>query len=190
MKVDWSGIACCGLPPAGLRVSEFLAPRWRHVLWDKGKIFIERCSEEGRFRIASRPKPVKLPCRVLGSGYNPDRGSAADRGPGCQRISVSIIIEYTALPRSRTMSRHRLPQRCEIRAKPMLGGCIMNTPWRGTPHEATAMRNHRTLIASPLKLSGPWLLIDLGSWAAIRIDLDHGRLERCNLDLWLSVSAP
>ena len=26
------------------------------------------------------------------------------------------------------------------------------------------MRNHRTLIASPLKLSGPCLLIDFGSW--------------------------
>ena len=26
------------------------------------------------------------------------------------------------------------------------------------------MRNHRPLIASPLKLSGPCLLIDFGSW--------------------------
>jgi hypothetical protein len=55
------------------------------------------------------------------------------------------------------------------RSRSSVGG-IMNTPWRGTPHEATAMRNHRTLIASELKLGGPCLLSNSSHGAAIRID--------------------
>jgi hypothetical protein len=35
---------------------------------------------------------------------------------------INHINKDKALPRSGTMNRHRLPQRCEIRAKPMLGG--------------------------------------------------------------------
>ena len=37
--------------------------------------------------------------------------------PADQRINN----KDKAPPRSRTMNRHRLPQRCEIRAKPILG---------------------------------------------------------------------
>jgi hypothetical protein len=91
------------------------------------------------------------------------------------------INKDKALPRSRPMNRHRLPQRCEIRAKPISVGRIMNSPWRGTPHEATAMRNHRTLIASPLQLSGPCSLIDFGSWRRYphRLLVITDVLERC-----------
>jgi integrase len=33
MKVDWSGIAVLLVSATGLRVSEFLALRWRPVVW-------------------------------------------------------------------------------------------------------------------------------------------------------------
>ena len=50
MKVDSSGIAVLLVAATGLRVSEVLALRWRHVQWDKSKISSSnRCSEGGRF---------------------------------------------------------------------------------------------------------------------------------------------
>jgi hypothetical protein len=107
----------------------------------------------------------------LGAGLTEDQHN----NPADQHINKD-----KALPRPRTMNRHRLPGGVKSGLSRSSVGCIMNTPWKGTPHEATATRNHRTLIASPLKLIGPYLLIDFGSWAAIRSTAcDHGRLERC-----------
>jgi hypothetical protein len=94
-------------------------------------------------------------------------------------ILIHILLESLF-----TSPRNRYPHAPEY-AKSGLSrssvGCIMNTPWRGTPHEATAMRNHRTLIASPLKLSGPCSLIDFGSWHRYphRLLVITDVLERC-----------
>ena len=52
----------------GLRVSEFLALRWRHVLWDESKISIEQVFRRGEILRRTKTKASKAPvpmCEAL-----------------------------------------------------------------------------------------------------------------------------
>jgi integrase len=52
----------------GLRVSEFLALRWRHVLWDENKISIEQVFRRGKILKRTKTKASKAPvpmCEAL-----------------------------------------------------------------------------------------------------------------------------
>lgn len=61
-------IAVLLVAATGLRVSEFLALRWRHVLWDKSKISIEQVFRRGEIFNRTKTKASKAPvpmCEAL-----------------------------------------------------------------------------------------------------------------------------
>ena len=61
-------IAVLLVAATGLRVSEFLALRWRHVLWDKSKISIEQVFRRGEVLKRTKTKASKAPvpmCEAL-----------------------------------------------------------------------------------------------------------------------------
>jgi integrase len=61
-------IAVLLVAATGLRVSEFLALRWRHVLWDESKISIEQVFRRGEILNRTKTKAGKAPvpmCEAL-----------------------------------------------------------------------------------------------------------------------------
>jgi integrase len=60
----------------GLRVSEFLALRWRHVLWDESKISIEQVFRRGEILKRTKTTASKAPvpmCEVLAKTLSESR---------------------------------------------------------------------------------------------------------------------
>ena len=72
-------IAVLLVAATGLRVSEFLALRWRHVLWDESKISIEQVFRRGEILKRTKTKASKAPvpmCQALATTLSEFRQQA------------------------------------------------------------------------------------------------------------------
>jgi len=101
-------IAVLLVAATGLRVSEFLALRWRHVLWDECKISIEQVFRRGEILKRTKTKASKAPvpmCEALATTLSEFR-QQTEYGKGEDFIFASAALNGQQPLWGQTMNAH------------------------------------------------------------------------------------
>ena len=101
-------IAVLLVAATGLRVSEFLALRWRHVLWDECKISIEQVFRRGEILKRTKTKASKAPvpmCEALATTLSEFR-QQTEYGKGEDFIFASAALNGEQPLWGQTMNAH------------------------------------------------------------------------------------